>query len=231
MFDKPHPQNRVPNDKTPETHYKAAQDEFTRTVGTAKAAAANWRLMAFGLLFLSAVSLAGTYYFANRATIIPYIVEVDSKTGALISTSKVYDRSQANRQEIEYFIWDLVKKSRTIPKDIILYEKNWSDVYTFLDTQTSQKFNDMALREHHKEKLQSGITTMLALKSITPLSNQDNTFNIRWSEIKYDADGKKSGEYELEAYFTMQQLPLDERTVYINPLGLKVKDFNISQVQ
>lgn len=225
------PQNQVSDDVTPDTPYKKAEQEWTYTVGSAKASAANWRLMAFGLLFFSMASLAGTYYFANRSTVVPYIVEVDSKSGALISTNKVYSRSDANKQEIEYFIWQILKKARTIPKDIVLYEKNWSDVYTFLDSQTSQKFNDMANREHHRQKLQEGTTTMLTLKAITPISNQEDTYNVRWSEVRYSSDGKKSAEYELEAYFTMQQVPLNEKNVYVNPLGLKVKDFSISQVQ
>lgn len=70
----------------------------------------------------------------------------------------------------------------------------------------------MANREHHRQKLQEGTTTMLTLKAITPLSNQEDTYNVRWSEVRYSSDGKKSDEYELEAYFTMQQVPLDEKT-------------------
>lgn len=224
-------QNQVPEDVTPDTAYKAARQEFTRTVGSAKAAAANWRLMAFGLLLFSLASLGGTCYFANRSTVVPYIVEVDSKSGAVISTSKVFDRSAANRKEVEYFIWQIIKKARTLPRDAVLYEANWDEVYTFLDSRSSQKFNDMALRERHREKLEAGVTTMLTLKAVTPLSNQDDTYNIRWEEVKYDADGRKTGEYELEAYFTVQQAAPDEKTVYVNPLGLKVKDFNLSQVQ
>lgn len=224
------PQNQTEQDCTPDTAYKKAQEEFTRTLGRSIASAANWRAFAFGLLVLSLVSLAGTYYFANRSTLIPYIVEVDSKSGAVISTSKVYDRSQANNAEKQYFIWQILKKARTIPKDIIVYEQQWNDVYAFLDNNSSQKFNDMAQREHHQEKLKNGVTTMLSLKAITQLSGQDNTYNIRWTETRYENDGKKSGEYELEAYFTIQQVPLDEKSVYINPLGIKVRDFSVSQV-
>lgn len=225
------PQNRVPVEEAPETAYRRAQQEFTTTVGTSRAAAANWRLMAFCLLLVTVGSLGAAYYFANRSTVVPYIVEVDSRSGALISTSKVYDRSQANKQETEYFVWQIVKKARTLPKDVILYESNWNDVYCFLDSKASQKFNDMATREKHKEKLSSGVTTMLDLKSITPLAGQEDTYNVRWHETRYENDGSKGGEYELEAYFSMTQAPVDEKTVYINPLGLKVRDFSISQVQ
>ena len=114
---------------------------------------------------------------------------------------------------------------------MIIYESNWNEVYTFLDPASSQKMNDMAVREDHRNKLRNGITTMLTLKTITPLSGRDDTFNVRWAETRYDVDGKKLGEYELEAFFTVEQRALDERTVYSNPLGIMVKDFNMSQVQ
>lgn len=221
-------QNSKAPDETPETAYLKAQEEYTRTLGSAKAAAANWRAMAFSMMLMSMFCLAAGFYFANRSNVVPYIVEVDGSTGTVISTSKVYDKSQASRQTVEYFIWQIIKKTRTLPKDIIVYERNWTEAYAFLNSASSQKMNDMALREKHQESLSHGITTMLTLKNITPLSAQDDTYNVRWSEVYYDNDGTKSGEYELEAYFTMQQVPADEKTIYVNPLGLKVKDFSIS---
>ena len=143
-------QNLKNDDVTPETSYSKAQQEYDKRSGTAKAAAANWRLIAFILCFITLLSNGAAYYFANRSVIVPYIVEVDGKTGAVISSSKVYDRSQANSTEIEYFVWQIIKKTRTLPKDVIVYENNWNDVYTFLDSSSSQKFNDMAIREDDK---------------------------------------------------------------------------------
>ena len=224
-------QNQKNDDMTPETAYNRAQQEYDKRSGTAKAAAANWRLIAFCLCFITLISNGAAYYFANRSVIVPYIVEVDARTGAVISSSKVYDRSTANQKEIEYFSWQVIKKSRTLPKDVIVYETNWNDVYTFLDSASSQKFNDMAIREDHRGKLALGITTMLNLQQITPVSGNDNTFNVRWNEVTYNADGSKAGEYSLEAYLTVQQLSPTEKDINVNPLGLKIKDFNISKVQ
>jgi type IV secretory pathway TrbF-like protein len=75
------------------------------------------------------------------------------------------------------------------------------------------------------------MTTMLSLRTITPLAGRDDTFNVRWAEVSYDTSGKKQAEYELEAFFSVEQVPLDEKTMYINPLGIKIKDFTMSQVQ
>lgn len=223
--------NLTENDAMPDTVYQRGQDGYTKTLGVAVHSAANWRFFAAGLLLMNFINFGWNVYLSTRSSIVPYIVEVDSSSGAVISTSKVFARSVANKKEIEYFIWELVKKARTIPKDIIVYENNWNDLYTFLDGSTSQKMNDMAIRESHRDKLKNGITTMLQLKTVTPLSGKDDTYNVRWSEYRYDSDGKKLGEYELEAFFTVQQYNTDEKTAYINPLGLRIKDFSMSQVQ
>lgn len=224
-------QNITPDDFNPDTPYHRAMQEYDERCGTAKANAANWRLIAFGLLIMCFACIGASYYFANRSVLTPYIVEVDNKTGAVISTSKIETRTVANQKEKEYFAWQVIKKARTLPKDIVVYESNWSDVYTFLDNSSSQKFNDMAIREDHKGKLMLGITTMLNLKQITQLSNNEDTYNIRWNEITYEPDGKKSSEYALEAFITIQQQSPSEKTMYINPLGLKIKDYSMSKVQ
>ena len=90
--------------------------------------------------------------------------------------------------------------------------------------------NDMAIRENHKVRLEEGETTMLALKSITPLSGREDTYNVRWIEMNYDGSGKKFGELELESFFSIELVPPKEETMYMNPLGIKVKDFTMSQV-
>lgn len=224
-------QNKYPVEESPETPYHLAKQQYGWRAGIYKANASNWRLMAFCLLFISLIAIASSYYFATRSTLVPYIVEVDTKNGAVISTSKLNERSQVNSKEKEYFIWQIIKKSRTIPKDVVVYENNWSEVYTYLNSSSSQKLNDMALREGHKDKLFNGITTMLNLQQITPISNNDNTYSVRWNEITYAPDGKKMAEYALEAYVTIQLIAPTEKTMYVNPLGIMVQDFTMSKVQ
>ena len=227
----PKPQNYTPDDHMPEDYYNKGVNGFLSVVGASIASAANWRFFACGLLLFALTCLASTVYFATRSTIVPYIVEVDSRTGAVISSSKVLARAQADSRQFEYFVWQVIRKTRTLPKDIVLYKENWTEAYTFMNSEVSQKFNDMAIRENHQTKLAEGRTTMLSLKSITAVAGREDTFNVRWIEVNYDNDGRKLGEYELEGYFNLEQVPLDEKTVYYNPLGIRIKDFSMSQSQ
>lgn len=222
---------RLKKRKTPDGYYQKGVDGFLSQKEKALHSAANWRMFAVLTLMLSMLSFCSTIYFAARSTLVPYIVEVDEKSGAVISTSKVLDKSEAGSRQKEYFIWQIIRKVRTLPKDIIVYENNWNDAYAFLEGSSSQKMNDMAIRENHKGRLEEGQTTMLSLKSITPLAGREDTYNVRWIEVNYDAGGKKLVEYELESFFSVELAPLKEETIYVNPLGIKVKDFSMSQVR
>lgn len=216
--------------RTVDGYYQKGVEGFISQKERALHSAANWRMVAMMALALTFISFGASIYFASRSTLVPYIVEVDEKSGAIISTSKILDKSEAGNKQKEYFIWQIIRKVRTLPKDIIVYENNWTEAYAFLDNATSEKMNDMAIRENHKDRLEGGETTMLALKSITPLSGREDTYNVRWIEMNYDSSGKKFSEYELESFFSVEQVPLNEKTIYVNPLGIKVKDFTMSQV-
>lgn len=225
------PQNHTSMREMPETFYQEGFNKWSSQQGQALYSASNWRFFALFLVLMNLISISGMWYFASRSAVIPYIVEVDATSGAVISTSKVLNSNTASRKEIQYFIWHIVKNARMLPKDMVVYEAHWSELYSFLGTNASQKMNDMAIRENHKQKLKDGVTTMLTMKSITPLSGKDDTYNVRWAEVQYAYDGSKIAEYELEAYFTVEQVPVEEKQMQVNPLGIMVKDFNMSQVQ
>lgn len=224
-------QNLTSPKEMPETFFQQGFEKWSSQQGQALYSAANWRFFALFLVLINIICISGMWYFASRSTVIPYIVEVDSTSGAVISTSKVLNKQEASRKEIQYFIWHIVKNARVLPKDMVVYESNWSELYAFLGTNASQKMNDMAIREDHKTKLKDGITTMLNMKSITPLSGKNDTYNVRWSEVQYAYDGSKVAQYDMEAYFTVEQVPVEEKMMQVNPLGIMIKDFNISKVQ
>lgn len=229
MSELKHQNSEIYPRKTPDCRYDVARQEWDRRIGSKVVLIAQLKI-AIIVVFIFAVSACCVaWYYANRSVVLPYIVQVDSKTGAVITVDKLAEQTKPNAAGVEYFVWRILKNTRTIPKDIIVYRNNWQEVYTFLDTQTSQKFNDMAIRENHKEKIENGKTSTLMLKNITPLAGKEDTYNVRWQEIHYGRDGKKEGEYELEAYFTVNFVTPQAESIHINPYGLRITDFSISQ--
>src|ERR1700761_3971280 len=65
---------RAPEAVTP---YQKAAQVWDERIGSARIQARNWRLMAFGCLFMSAGLAAGLVWQSAKGTIMPWVVEVD----------------------------------------------------------------------------------------------------------------------------------------------------------
>lgn len=159
----------------------------------------------------------------------PYIVQVDARSGAVLSVERVDARSQANETEIEYFLWNVTRKARTLPKDLVIYKQNWEEVYAYLDQSCANKMNNMAIAENYQSKISNNYTTMLKLKGFNKYSGQDNTYQVRWEETLYDATGKVISSYSMEAFYTIDFTAVTSENIHINPLGIQIKDFSVSQ--
>jgi type IV secretory pathway TrbF-like protein len=61
----------------PETPYQKAAQAWDERIGAARIQARNWRLIAFGNLFLAAGLAGGLIWQAARGTVTPWVVEVD----------------------------------------------------------------------------------------------------------------------------------------------------------
>ena len=222
-------QNNQVNKEGEMNKYNNAQQVWDNRVGAAAVRGKNWRLVAYLSLLIAGSSVAGVVYMGSKSSIIPYIVQVDNSTGAILSVAPVAKREKANEQEVEYFIWNVIKKARTLPRDLVVFDQNWKDVYTFLDAASSNKFNDMAIREGYQNKIQTKMTTQLNLKGFNKYSGQDNTYQLRWIEVLYDSEGKIVNDTAYEAFFSLEYKPVTTTTVHVNPLGIVIKDFSISQ--
>lgn len=228
MFANKKPQNFKAAESTPESPYSKAREIWDDRIGEAAVRAKNWRLAAFTALIISLTALGGLIYVASQSKIVPYIVQVDGQSGAVISVAPVEKRREANDREIEYFLWNVTKKARTIPKDLVVYKQNWDEVYTYLDPATSNKLNDMAVREDYQTKIKNKYTTLLKLKGFNKYSGQDNTYQVRWEEILYDSAGKVIKSLSMEAFYTITFVDVKPENIHLNPLGIEIKDFSVS---
>src|SRR3546814_4501693 len=61
----------------PETPYQRAGQVWDERIGSARAQARNWRLMAFGCLALTGGLSSGLVWQSTQSRVTPYVVEVD----------------------------------------------------------------------------------------------------------------------------------------------------------
>jgi type IV secretory pathway TrbF-like protein len=68
-------------------------------------------------------------------------------------------------------------------------------------------------------------TREIEITSILPISN--SSYQIRWRETSYAADGTQKEQANMSGIFTFDIItPSDEKTLNVNPLGLYIKDFS-----
>src|ERR1700721_1086802 len=86
---------RTPDAVTP---YQKAAQVWDERIGSARVQAKNWRLMAFGSLFLSAGLAGGLVWQSVRGTITPWVVQVDKLGEAQVVAPATADYTPADPQ-------------------------------------------------------------------------------------------------------------------------------------
>lgn len=218
---------RFTTQEYPQTQYTKGINFYADRYGWNVSQAKNWRLACFSALACCAISCVGNIYLASLPDVVPYIVEVDGQSGALLRVTKSTDKQEPDEKQMAYFVWDIVKKSRTLTKDIKVYDENWNDVYKFLTDETAAKMNEMAVKSGHEEKFKNGVTTQLTIKS--SMKTKEDTYQIRWHETEYSSNGKINKETDMEGLFTVKLTKPEEASIFVNPLGITITDFNWSQ--
>lgn len=225
----PRPFSQTPQD-TPESRYSRAKQVWAGLIGTSTVQAQNWRLIAFGLFLLCLLEFGGMMYLITKSTVEAYFVPVDA-VGAVGQPQQV-QAYNPQQKEIEHFLGEFIQKTRTIPKDAVLYRKNWDTAYKFLTQEASTKMNKLVEAEKQVEKMQKRETTQAQVIAIGKVSEKDNLYQVRWKEDTFEVDGKLKDSCTMVAFFTITfAKPKNAEDLWSNPLGLFIQDFSWSREQ
>lgn len=214
-------------DLEPVTPYQKAQAEWDRREGDARKQAMNWRLSAMISGLACLVLIFGLIYQSAKATVIPYVVQINSD-GVVQSIGPAHQENyQPQEPEIKYFLNQLVTKARSLPLDTVIAKKNWMDVYAFLRESAAQKMNT-ALKETNMVGRLGAETSQVEVTVVVPMS--PNSYQVRWKETRYDLQGNVQEVTKMTGLFTIEFAPpRNEKALAVNPLGLFIKDFSWSK--
>jgi type IV secretion system protein TrbF len=111
--------------RTPEpvTPYQKAAQAWDERIGSARVQARNWRLIAFGNLFLAAGLALGLIWQAARGTITPWVVEVD-KLGQAQAVSPAIADYRPTDPQIAWHLAHFVENVRSLPADAVVIRQN-----------------------------------------------------------------------------------------------------------
>jgi type IV secretion system protein TrbF len=209
----------------PETPYQKAAQVWDERIGSARVQAKNWRLMAFGALFLAAGLAVGLVWQSARGTIVPWVVEVDTLGEARTVAAATADYQPTDPQ-IAFHLAHFIEQVRSIATDPIIVRQNWLRAYDFTTDRGALALNDFARAEDPFAKV-GEIQISVDVSSVIRAS--PDSFRVAWTERRYQ-DGSLAATERWTAILTISvQPPRTAERLRKNPLGIYVHAINWSR--
>lgn len=204
--------------------YERARSAWDERIGSARVQAYNWRLIAFGLLGLLFLLVAGIIFLGSQSKVIPYVVELKSTGEAQNLGTAASLGAQSSENAAKFFISRFIMLAREIPSDAVLLKRNMEKIFLLVSTQgkslLAERFKDQSPAKEYQEKNR-------ALKIASVLAVSSGVYQVDWFEAEYDKNGQKTAEYPMRGTFKIAWLkPQSEEQIQENPLGIFVDYFS-----
>jgi type IV secretory pathway TrbF-like protein len=202
----------------PETPYQRAGQLWDERIGSARAQARSWRLMAFGGLFLTTGLSAALVWQSMQSRVTPYVVEVD-RLGEARAVAPVITGYRPTDPQIAWHLGRFVSNIRSISLDPVLMRENWLSAYDFSTSRAALFLGEYARTANPFAEVG---TRSVSVQVSSVVRASDSSFQIKWIESAYER-GSLSGTSRWTAILTVKvRSPRSSETLRKNPLGLYV---------
>ena len=209
----------------PVTPYQKAAQIWDERIGASRVQARNWRLMAFGSLFLSAGLGAGLVWQSARGTITPWVVQVDRLGQAQVVAPATAGYMPADPQ-IAWYLAQFVHDVRALSSDPVVVRHNWLRAYDFTTTSGAQALNDYARLNDPFSRIGH---EQVEVDIASVIRASPGSFRVAWTERHY-RDGTFTGTERWTAIVSVVlRTPRDADHLRKNPLGIYVSAINWSK--
>jgi type IV secretion system protein VirB5 len=202
----------------PETPYQRAGQVWDERIGSARAQARNWRLMALGGLALSGGLSAGLLWQSMQSRVVPYVVEVD-RLGEARSVAPAAAEYRPTDPQIAWHLGRFVTSVRSISLDAVLMRENWLSAYDFVTDRGSLFLGEYARSANPFGQVG---TRTVSVQVTSVVRASDRSFQVKWTETAFER-GSLAGTSRWTAILTVVvRPPPSADTLRRNPLGLYV---------
>jgi type IV secretion system protein VirB5 len=209
----------------PVTPYQRAAQVWDDRIGSARVQARNWRLMAFGSLFLSAGFAAALAWESARSTITPWVVEVDH-LGEARAVAPADSSYQPSDPQIAFHLARFIEHVRGLPMDPIVLRQDWLRAYDFTTDRGAAALNDYARNNDPFARVGK---TQVAIEVSSVIRASPESFRLAWIERRYE-NGQMAVTERWSAILTIVlESPRDIDRLRKNPLGIYVNAINWSK--
>ena len=209
----------------PVTPYQKAALVWDERIGSARVQARNWRLIAFGCLFLSGGLSAALVSQSLQGTVTPWIVEVDH-LGQAQTIAPAISFYQPTDPQIAFHLARFIEDVRSLPADAIVLRQNWLRAYDFTSDRGALALNDYARANDPFAKVGK---LQVAIEVSSAIRASPESFRLSWVEQRYE-NGQSAGIEHWTAILTIAiQTPRDADRLRKNPLGIYVNAISWSK--
>ena len=219
------PGTRYGRTPEPETPYQKAAQIWDDRIGSARVQAKNWRLMAFGNLFVTACLGGGLVWESTHGSVVPWVVQID-KLGAAQAIAPATADYRPSDPQIAWQLARFIEWVRSVPDDPIVVRQNWLRAYDFTTSTGAAALNDFARTNDPFAEI-GKVQVAVDVSSVIRASN--DSFQVTWTEHRYQ-DGTLSATERWSAFLTtVVSPPTDADHLRRNPLGVYVTAINWSK--
>jgi len=203
---------------SPETPYQRAGQLWDERIGSARVQARNWRLMAFGCLFLTAGTSAGLAWQSLQSRVTPYVVEVDRLGEARVVQAADVGYRPTDPQ-VAWHLARFIRSVRSVSLDPVLMRRDWLEAYDFATKRGSQFLGEYARAASPFANVGER-TVSVQVTSVVRAS--DKSFQVKWTETAFER-GSQAGVSRWTAILTIvTRPPASADVLRKNPLGIYV---------
>jgi type IV secretion system protein VirB5 len=209
----------------PVTPYQKAAQVWDERIGSSRAQAHNWRLMALGSLAVSLVLVTMLLSLGHSGSTTPYIVEVDSRGGAR-AVGPALESYKPSDAQIAFHVARFVDNVRSLSIDPVVVRQNWLRAYDFITDKAAVTLNEYARDNDPFAKI-GRVSIAVQVGSVVRAS--DSSFQVRWLERTFEGGALKETKHLTGLFSVVITPPRTAEQVAKNPLGIYVHAFNWSQ--
>lgn len=202
----------------PETPYQKAGQLWDERIGSARVQARNWRLMAFGGLFLSTSLAGGLLWQSMQSRVVPYVVAVDH-LGEPQTIAPAAANYQPTDPQIAWHLAKFIAGVRGLSLDPVIVRDNWLSAY---DVATDRGAHFLSEYARSTNPFGQGANKTVSVQVTSVVRASETSFQVKWSESQYERGSLASTSHWTAILTVIIQPPKTAEILRKNPLGLYV---------
>lgn len=202
----------------PETPYQKAGQLWDERIGSARVQARNWRLMAFGGLFLSTSLAGGLLWQSMQSRVVPYVVAVDH-LGEPQTIAPAAASYQPTDPQIAWHLAKFIGNVRGLSLDPVIVRDNWLSAYDVATDRGSLFLSEYA---RSANPFGQGANKTVSVQVTSVVRASETSFQVKWTESQYERGSLASTSHWTAILTVIIQPPKTAEILRKNPLGLYV---------